>query len=167
VDHRNAGKRRWYRCPFQTWGSQTKRLIPSTEPISGADAITLLQDITANQTQIFRQVFNGTDPSTIPQVWALYKEVEGYYDQGLQVEDYVTLLWSDDKYVLYYPCGADLTLVAGGMCADTHFLRSAIGRVELAYIIMWALIVLFQVWVTDLTLHSGRLRETHAWKNCN
>ncbi|KAF7349457.1 GH115-C domain-containing protein [Mycena sanguinolenta] len=69
------------------------------EPISGADAITLLEEITANQTAIFNQVFPGTDVSTIPQVWALYKEVEGYYDQGLRVNDYVTLLWTDEKYV--------------------------------------------------------------------
>ncbi|KAJ7866061.1 hypothetical protein B0H14DRAFT_2347693 [Mycena olivaceomarginata] len=85
------------------------------EPISGADAITLLQDITANQTQIFRQVFNGTDPSTIPQVWALYKEVEGYYDQGLQVEDYVTLLWSDDNWgnVRRYPLPSERNRTGG------------------------------------------------------
>jgi Glycosyl hydrolase family 115 len=28
------------------------------------------------------------------------KEVEGYYDAGMTVPDYVTLLWTDDKYVL-------------------------------------------------------------------
>ena len=27
------------------------------------------------------------------------KEVEGYYDDGMRVPDYVTLLWTDDKYV--------------------------------------------------------------------
>jgi hypothetical protein len=28
------------------------------------------------------------------------KEVEGYYDEGLMVEDYITLLWTDDKCVV-------------------------------------------------------------------
>lgn len=32
---------------------------------------------------------------------SLDKEVEGYYDAGMQVPDYVTLLWADDKYVSY------------------------------------------------------------------
>ena len=34
--------------------------------------------------------------------WLLFyidKEVEGYYDDGMRVPDYVTLLWTDDKYV--------------------------------------------------------------------
>lgn len=34
-----------------------------------------------------------------PDVYSSYadKEVEGYYDDGMTVPDYVTLLWSDDK----------------------------------------------------------------------
>ncbi|KAH6897654.1 hypothetical protein BKA70DRAFT_1438250 [Coprinopsis sp. MPI-PUGE-AT-0042] len=36
--------------------------------------------------------------ASIPQVWTLYKEVEGYYDKGLRVPDYVTLLWADDNW---------------------------------------------------------------------
>ncbi|KAJ6564988.1 hypothetical protein DFH09DRAFT_1475574 [Mycena vulgaris] len=85
------------------------------EPITGADAITLLEHITANQTQIFQQVFNETDVSTIPQVWALYKEVEGYYDQGLRVEDYVTLLWTDDNWgnVRRYPIPSERNRTGG------------------------------------------------------
>ncbi|KAJ7206913.1 hypothetical protein GGX14DRAFT_456996 [Mycena pura] len=67
------------------------------EPISGSDAITLLEGINANQTEILQTVFNETDVSTIPQVWALYKEVEGYYDEGLRVQDYITLLWTDEN----------------------------------------------------------------------
>ncbi|KAJ7135657.1 glycoside hydrolase family 115 protein [Mycena epipterygia] len=85
------------------------------EPISGADAITLLEHITANQTQIFSDVFNETDVSTIPQVWALYKEVEGYYDAGLRVEDYVTLLWTDDNWgnVRRYPIASERNRIGG------------------------------------------------------
>ncbi|KAF8193215.1 glycoside hydrolase family 115 protein [Mycena galopus ATCC 62051] len=85
------------------------------EPITGADAITLLEDITANQTQIFEQVFPGTDVSTIPQVWALYKEVEGYYDEGLRVSDYITLLWTDDNWgnVRRYPLPSERNRTGG------------------------------------------------------
>ena len=31
-------------------------------------------------------------------MWALYKEVQGYYDGGMRVPDDVTLLWSDDNW---------------------------------------------------------------------
>jgi hypothetical protein len=33
-----------------------------------------------------------------PQVWALYKEVQEYYEKGMRVPDDVTLLWSDDNW---------------------------------------------------------------------
>ena len=33
-----------------------------------------------------------------PQVWALYKEVQDYYDKGMRVPDDVTLLFSDDNW---------------------------------------------------------------------
>ena len=29
------------------------------------------------------------------------KEVEGFYDDGMRVEDDITLLWTDDKYVIF------------------------------------------------------------------
>jgi len=34
----------------------------------------------------------------VPQVWALYKEVQEYYEKGMRVPDDVTLLWSDDNW---------------------------------------------------------------------
>ncbi|KAK7046476.1 GH115-C domain-containing protein [Favolaschia claudopus] len=85
------------------------------EPITGADAISLLENITANQTQIFKQVFNVTDTSTIPQVWTLYKEVEGYYDQGLRVDDFVTLMWTDDNWgnIRRYPIPSERNRTGG------------------------------------------------------
>ena len=33
-----------------------------------------------------------------PQLWALYKEVQDYYDKGMRVPDDVTLLFSDDNW---------------------------------------------------------------------
>jgi hypothetical protein len=38
------------------------------------------------------------EPAAVPQVWALYKEVQGYYETGLRVPDDVTLLWAEDNW---------------------------------------------------------------------
>ncbi|MGD9110694.1 MAG: glycosyl hydrolase 115 family protein, partial [Phycisphaerales bacterium] len=40
----------------------------------------------------------GKDLSDVPQVWALYKEVQDYYDKGMRVPDDVTLLLCDDNW---------------------------------------------------------------------
>ena len=40
----------------------------------------------------------GKDPAATPQLWALYKEVQDYYDKGMRVPDDVTLLFSDDNW---------------------------------------------------------------------
>ncbi len=42
--------------------------------------------------------FGGGSHSFLPQVWALYKEVQSYYEKGMRVPDDVTLLWSDDNW---------------------------------------------------------------------
>jgi hypothetical protein len=34
----------------------------------------------------------------VPQLWCLYKEVMGYYNEGLRVPDDVTLLWAEDNW---------------------------------------------------------------------
>ncbi len=63
-----------------------------------ADANTqLLERIVADQREILKQTVNP-DVAKIPQVWALYKEVQGYYEKGMRVPDDVTLLWSDDNW---------------------------------------------------------------------
>ncbi|KAF4611503.1 hypothetical protein D9613_003870 [Agrocybe pediades] len=67
-------------------------------PLSETTNVALLEGVIQNQTQILQQVYNETDVSNIPQIWALYKEVEGYYDDGMRVPDYVTLLWTDDNW---------------------------------------------------------------------
>ncbi|KAI0085503.1 hypothetical protein BDY19DRAFT_996640 [Irpex rosettiformis] len=67
-------------------------------PLSQDGNIQLLGKIISDQAKIFTTVFNGTDIGEIPQMWCLYKEVEGYYDNGLRAPDYVTLLWTDDNW---------------------------------------------------------------------
>jgi hypothetical protein len=63
-----------------------------------ADANTqLLEKIVADQRQILQETVNP-DLDKVPQVWALYKEVQTYYEKGMRVPDDVTLLWSDDNW---------------------------------------------------------------------
>ena len=67
------------------------------EPMSEESNIELLERIVADQREIIREVTNKPISET-PQVWALYKEVQDYYDQGMRVPDDVTLLLADDNW---------------------------------------------------------------------
>jgi len=67
------------------------------EPMTKGTAIDLLERIVADQRKIIAEV-TGKPASQTPQVWALYKEVQDYYDQGMRVPDDVTLLLSDDNW---------------------------------------------------------------------
>ncbi len=66
-------------------------------PMSDSANTDLLEKIVANQRQILKETVNP-DLTKVPQVWALYKEVQGYYEKGMRVPDDVTLLWSDDNW---------------------------------------------------------------------
>ncbi len=57
----------------------------------------LLERIVANQRKIIEEV-TGTQTEKTPQLWALYKEVQEYYDEGMRVPDDVTLLLCDDNW---------------------------------------------------------------------
>lgn len=67
------------------------------EPMSEQSNIALLEKIVADQRSIIKDV-TGKEPSQVPQVWALYKEVQDYYDKGMRVPDDVTLLLCDDNW---------------------------------------------------------------------
>ncbi|MBP8976365.1 MAG: glycosyl hydrolase 115 family protein, partial [Bacteroidetes bacterium] len=67
------------------------------EPMSDETNIALLERIVRDQRQILSEV-TGKEASEIPQVWALYKEVQDYYDKGMRVPDDVTLLLCDDNW---------------------------------------------------------------------
>jgi hypothetical protein len=67
------------------------------EPMSESESIGLLEAIVADQRKIIEQVMR-TNASAVPQVWALYKEVQRYYEKGMRVPDDVTLLWCDDNW---------------------------------------------------------------------
>lgn len=67
------------------------------EAMSEEADVALLERIIANQRKIIRKE-TGRPASETPQVWALYKEVQDYYDKGLRVPDDVTILLSDDNW---------------------------------------------------------------------
>jgi hypothetical protein len=67
------------------------------EPMTEGTAIGLLEKIVADQRGIIADT-TGKPASDTPQVWALYKEVQDYYDGGMRVPDDVTLLFSDDNW---------------------------------------------------------------------
>lgn len=66
-------------------------------PMTQGTAIELLERIVADQRKIIAEV-TGKSPEKTPQVWALYKEVQDYYDKGMRVPDDVTLLLCDDNW---------------------------------------------------------------------
>ena len=60
-------------------------------------ATALLERIVTDQRKIIEEV-TGKPASETPQLWALYKEVQDYYDKGMRVPDDVTLLLCDDNW---------------------------------------------------------------------
>ncbi len=67
------------------------------EPMTRDTAIDLLERIVADQRDILAAITHRAAQGT-PQVWALYKEVQDYFDAGMRVPDDVTLLFSDDNW---------------------------------------------------------------------
>ena len=67
------------------------------EPMTEGTAIELLENIVKTQRNIIAEVTKKPAEET-PQMWALYKEVQDYYDKGMTVPDDVTLLLCDDNW---------------------------------------------------------------------
>jgi hypothetical protein len=66
-------------------------------PMSRESNVELLERIVSDQRKIIADRVNP-DVEKVPQVWALYKEVQEYYEKGMRVPDDVTLLWCDDNW---------------------------------------------------------------------
>jgi Glycosyl hydrolase family 115/Gylcosyl hydrolase family 115 C-terminal domain/Glycosyl hydrolase family 67 N-terminus len=66
-------------------------------PMSPSANVALLEEIVEAQRKIISDVMQ-TNPADVPQLWALYKEVQEYYERGMRVPDDVTLLWCDDNW---------------------------------------------------------------------
>ncbi|WP_460502178.1 glycosyl hydrolase 115 family protein, partial [Hymenobacter agri] len=67
------------------------------EPMSEGSNIALLEKIVADQRKILAEETHRPAEKT-PQLWALYKEVQDYYDKGMRVPDDMTLLLCDDNW---------------------------------------------------------------------
>ncbi|HEY0945227.1 MAG TPA: glycosyl hydrolase 115 family protein [Opitutaceae bacterium] len=91
------------------------------EPMSEEANVALLQRIVADQRAILAEHVNR-DVTQVPQLWALYKEVQEYYEKGMRVPDDVTLLWCDDNWsnLRRVPTAAERSR-AGGAGIYYHF----------------------------------------------
>jgi hypothetical protein len=67
------------------------------EAMSQEADVALLKQVIKNQRAIIKRV-TGKPADRTPQVWALYKEVLDYYDQGLRAPDDVMYLLCDDNW---------------------------------------------------------------------
>jgi hypothetical protein len=96
--------------PFFTYGAQRAKPYAASSlftmamrgsgdtsiGLTDAQAIIVLEAAIKAQRTILSEVFSETNVSDIPQMWCLYKEVQGYYeDEGLTVPEDVTLLWTE------------------------------------------------------------------------
>jgi hypothetical protein len=66
-------------------------------PMSEDQNVEQLQSIIENQRKIISKE-RGVNAKDVPQVWALYKEVQNYYNKGMQVPDDITLLLCDNNW---------------------------------------------------------------------
>jgi hypothetical protein len=66
-------------------------------PMTAETNTVLLERIVRDQREILARV-TGKAAAAIPQLWAIYKEVQDYYDQGMQVPEDITLLLCDDNW---------------------------------------------------------------------
>lgn len=66
-------------------------------PMTEGENISLLERIVEDQRGIISRE-TGKPASETPQVWALYKEVQAYYEKGMRVPDDVTLMLCDDNW---------------------------------------------------------------------
>lgn len=68
--------------------------------------IQTLRNVVAGQRDIIRKVY-GKDPEEVPQLWAIFTEVQRYYDAGLNVPDDITLLFCDNNWGYIRRTGPD------------------------------------------------------------
>ncbi|KAF1701577.1 glycosyl hydrolase 115 family protein [Pseudoxanthomonas kaohsiungensis] len=90
------------------------------EAMTEGTATALLERIVADQRRIIADA-TGKPAEATPQVWALYKEVQDYYDAGMRVPDDVTLLFADDNWGNIRRLPDPASRRAGGYGVYYHF----------------------------------------------
>lgn len=96
----NALKNFWQKGMERAWNEKIVTIGmrgDGDEPMSRETATALLERIVKDQRKIIEEVTNKPANQT-PQLWALYKEVQDYYDKGMRVPEDVTLLLCDDNW---------------------------------------------------------------------
>ncbi|KAF2848461.1 glycoside hydrolase family 115 protein [Plenodomus tracheiphilus IPT5] len=80
----------------------------------------VLEAVVEAQQDILTKVYGNA--SEVPQMWCLYKEVQDYFEAGMQVPDWVTLLWTEDNWqnIRRLPVG-DEKKRSGGAGVYYHF----------------------------------------------
>lgn len=78
------------------------------------DNIELLKKIVDTQRKLIAEAA-GKPADQVPQMWAVYKEVQDYYDAGMRVPDDVTIMWCDDNWgnIRHVPSKEDLKRSGG------------------------------------------------------
>lgn len=91
------------------------------EAMSEGTAMNLMKNIISDQRDIIEDV-TGKPAEETPQVWAIYKEVQDYYDKGMRVDDDILVLFCDDNWgnVRILPKKEDLDH-SGGYGMYYHF----------------------------------------------
>jgi Glycosyl hydrolase family 115/Gylcosyl hydrolase family 115 C-terminal domain len=64
---------------------------------TAVEGVALTEKIVTAQRKMLAEEVNP-EVTKVPQLWALYKEVQQYYEGGLRVPDDVTLLWAEDNW---------------------------------------------------------------------
>ncbi|KAL2851524.1 hypothetical protein BJY01DRAFT_260827 [Aspergillus pseudoustus] len=65
-------------------------------PMNVDDPSSVVKEVLSTQREIIKEAYGKEDG--VPQLMALYKEVQEYYDGGLDIPDDVTLLFADDNF---------------------------------------------------------------------
>ncbi|USP76328.1 glycoside hydrolase family 115 protein [Curvularia clavata] len=80
----------------------------------------VLEAVVEAQQDILTKVHGNA--SEVPQMWCLYKEVQDYFEAGMKVPDWVTLLWTEDNWqnIRRLPVG-DEKKRSGGAGVYYHF----------------------------------------------
>jgi hypothetical protein len=80
----------------------------------------VLEAVVNAQQEILTKVHGNA--SEVPQMWCLYKEVQDYFEAGMKVPDWVTLLWTEDNWqnIRRLPVG-DEKKRSGGAGVYYHF----------------------------------------------
>ncbi|KAL4945703.1 hypothetical protein BDV06DRAFT_230160 [Aspergillus oleicola] len=66
-------------------------------PMDVKDPAAVVKEVLSTQRAAIKEAY-GEEEDAVPQLMALYKEVQEYYENGLEIPDDITLLFADDNF---------------------------------------------------------------------